>query len=64
MGEKGTRIVEGKGEEIMLQLYRNKWRLPKWGIANWFEFNGQFFMTAKVKLRTDNNVVYKVYKNT
>jgi hypothetical protein len=26
MGEKGIRIVEGKVEEIMLELYRNKRR--------------------------------------
>jgi len=44
MGEKGKRIVEGKLEETMLELYRNKRRLPKWGIENWFEFNGQFFI--------------------
>jgi len=64
MGEKGKRIVEGKLEETMLELYRNKRRLPKWGIENWFEFNGQFFITAKVKLRTDKITVHKVYKNT
>jgi hypothetical protein len=64
MGEKRTRIVEGKVEETMLELYRNKRRLPKWGIANWFEFNGQFFIIAKVKIHTDNIIVYKDYKNS
>jgi len=59
MGEKGTRIVEGKVEETMLELYRNKWPLTKW-----FKFNGHFFITSKVKLRTEKNIVYKVYKNT
>jgi len=29
MGEKGARIVEGKVEETMLELYRNKRRLTK-----------------------------------
>lgn len=64
MGEKGTRISEGKVEKTMLELHRNKRLLPNGGIANWFEFNGQFFITAKAKLRTDKNIVYKVYKST
>jgi hypothetical protein len=58
MGEKGTRIVEGKVAEITLELYRKIGRLPKWDIANWFEYNERFFITAKVKLRTDKYIVY------
>jgi hypothetical protein len=34
MGEKWTRIVEGKMEETMLELYRKKRLLPKGVIAN------------------------------
>jgi hypothetical protein len=64
MGERRTRIVEGKVEETILELYRNKRRLPKWGIANWFGFYGHFFITAEVKFYTGKNVVYIVYKNT
>jgi hypothetical protein len=34
MGEKGTRISEGKVEKTMLELHRNKRLLPNGGIAN------------------------------
>jgi hypothetical protein len=64
MGEERTRIVEGKMEKTLLELHRKKRPLPKWGIANWFGFCGQFFITAEVKLYTGKNIVYKVYKNT